>query len=95
MGLDLARQDTKSDQLYGAIVDGLIRHRKQLGMTQWTLAQKVGTDQSQISKFERRERRIDIADYARICEALDLDPCLLLRRDRQPQRQKSRGRPKG
>jgi transcriptional regulator with XRE-family HTH domain len=75
----VARQDTKSDQLYGAIVDGLIMHRKQIGMTQWTLAKKVGTDQSQISKFERKERRIDIADYARICEALDLDPCLLLR----------------
>jgi transcriptional regulator with XRE-family HTH domain len=93
--LDVARQDTKSDQLYGAIVDGLIRHRKQLRMTQWTLAQKVGTDQSQISKFERRERRIDIADYARICEALDLDPCLLLRRDGHSQRQKSRRKPKG
>lgn len=86
----MARQDTKSDQLYGAIVDGLIRHRKQLRMTQSALAQKVGTDQSQISKFERRERRIDIADYARICEALELNPCFLLRRDSQSKRQKSR-----
>jgi transcriptional regulator with XRE-family HTH domain len=92
--LDVARQDTKSDQLYGAIVDGLIRHRKQIGMTQWTLAQKVGTDQSQISKFERKERRIDIADYARICEALDLDPCLLLRGRSRSQRQDSRSKAK-
>jgi len=92
--LDVARQDTKSDQLYGAIVDGLIRHRKQIGMTQWTLAEKVGTDQSQISKFERRERRIDIADYTRICEALDLDPCFLLLRGSQSQSQKSRRKAK-
>jgi transcriptional regulator with XRE-family HTH domain len=89
----VARQDTKSDKLYGAIVDGLIRHRKQIGMTQWTLAQKVGTDQSQISKFERRERRIDIADYARICEALNLDPCVLLRGGSR--RQNGRSKAKG
>jgi transcriptional regulator with XRE-family HTH domain len=88
----VARQDTKSDQLYGAIVDGLIRHRKQIGMTQWTLAKKMGTDQSQISKFERKERRIDIADYARICDALDLDPCRLLRGASRSQRQESRSK---
>ncbi len=39
----------------------------------------IGTDQSQISKFERRERRLDVADYARICHALRLDPAELLR----------------
>jgi transcriptional regulator with XRE-family HTH domain len=84
----VARQDTKGDQLYAAIIEGLIRHRKRIGMTQWDLARKIGTDQSQISKFERRERRMDIADYARICESLSLDPGLLLQ---TPSEQERRG----
>lgn len=90
----MARQDTKSDQLYGTIIAGLIRRRKQIGMTQVMLAEKVGTDQSQISKFERRERRMDVADYARICEALDLDPGFLLHIDHGPRRPAGRTRPK-
>ena len=59
-------------------------------MTQWDLARKVGTDQSQISKFERRERRMDIADYARICEALNLDPGDLLRKPSEQERRNAR-----
>jgi hypothetical protein len=31
-------------------------------------------DQSQISKLERSERRLDIVDYLRICRAIGLDP---------------------
>ncbi len=89
--MDVARQDTKSDTYYGRIIDGLIRRRKEIGMTQWDLARKVGTDQSQISKLERRERRLDVADYARICRAIDLDPGELLRED--PSDGKSRRRP--
>ncbi len=38
----------------------------------------MGTDQSQISKFERRERRIDVLDYVRFCAALEIDPAELL-----------------
>jgi transcriptional regulator with XRE-family HTH domain len=77
--MDVTRRDTKADALYGEIVEGLIRRRKQIGMTQWDLARQIGTDQSQISKFERRERRLDVADYARICHAINLDPGKLLR----------------
>ncbi len=84
----MARQDTKGDRLYGAIIEGLIAHRKRTGMTQWDLARSVGTDQSQISKFERRERRLDVADYARMCEAMNLDPGLLLR---NPSQQEEKG----
>jgi transcriptional regulator with XRE-family HTH domain len=76
--VDVSRQDTKADHFYGDIIEGLIRHRKRIGMTQWDLARAIGTDQSQISKFERRERRLDVADYARICHAIGLDPGELL-----------------
>jgi len=41
---------------------------------QWDLARALRTDQSQISKLERGERRLDIVDYLRICRAIGLDP---------------------
>lgn len=66
------------DPAYSVILDGLIARRKALGMTQVELAQAMGTDQSQISKFERRERRVDLIDYVRFCAALRLDPAELL-----------------
>lgn len=68
----------KYDPAYRAIVDGLIAARKARGLTQIDVAQAMGTDQSQISKFERGERRLDILDYVRYCRAIGIDPCQLL-----------------
>lgn len=64
----------KFDREYRAIIETLQRRRKAAGMTQWDLALAVGTDQSQISKLERSERRLDIVDYVRICRAIGIDP---------------------
>ncbi len=64
---------------YRFIIDGLIRRRTAIGLTQTDLASLTGYDQSQISKFERSERRLDILDYARLCKAHDLDPGELLK----------------
>lgn len=68
----------KYDPAYRAIVDGLIAARKSRGLTQWDVAERMGTEQSQISKFERGERRLDILDYLRYCRAIEADPGLLL-----------------
>jgi transcriptional regulator with XRE-family HTH domain len=69
----LASRD-KFDREYRAIIAMLQRRRRAAGMTQWDLARALGTDQSQISKLERSERRLDIVDYLRICRAIGLDP---------------------
>jgi transcriptional regulator with XRE-family HTH domain len=69
----LASRD-KFDREYRAIIAALQRHRRAVGLTQWDLARALGTDQSQISKLERSERRLDIVDYLRICRAVGLDP---------------------
>lgn len=74
----VGRQDTQGD-LYRRVVAGLVRQRKKKGLTQWDVARAIGTDQSQVSKLERYERRLDILDYARICRAIGLDPGKLLR----------------
>ncbi len=64
----------KLDREYRAIIAMLPRQRKAAGLTQQDLARALGTDQSQISKLERSERRLDIVDYLRICRAIGLDP---------------------
>ena len=69
----MANRD-KFDREYRAIIEMLQRHRIAAGVTQWDLARALGTDQSQISKLERSERRLDIIDYVRICRAIGLDP---------------------
>ena len=74
----MARRDTYGSE-YRAIVDKLIEARRAAGMTQTDLGQALGTDQSQISKIERGERRLDIIDYVRICRALGIDPGAPLR----------------
>lgn len=65
---------------YRQIVDGLIAARKAQGLTQGEVAVRMGTDQSQISKLERGERRIDVIDYVRYCQAVGLRPGELLDR---------------
>jgi transcriptional regulator with XRE-family HTH domain len=57
-----------------AVVADLIRRRKAAGLTQTDMARRLRTDQSQISKLERGERRFDIIDYVRYCRAIGVDP---------------------
>jgi transcriptional regulator with XRE-family HTH domain len=74
----LGRRDTQGNA-YKALVASLVEHRKSAGMTQVELARRMKTDQSQISKFERSERRLDVMDYLRYCESIGLDPGILLK----------------
>ncbi len=69
----------KFDEAYRAVVDALIKARKARGLTQTEVAVAMHTDQSQVSKLERSERRIDIIDFIRYCRAIGIDPGDLLR----------------
>lgn len=59
---------------YQALLALLVAERRRRGLTQWDLARAMGTDQSQVSKLERRERRLDIIDFVRYCCAMGLEP---------------------
>lgn len=52
----------------------LIELRKQHGLLQSDLAEKVKKPQSYVSKYERGERRLDLIEFIEICNAMDLDP---------------------
>ena len=55
---------------YAVLVKVLRDHRIELGVTQVQLAERLQVDQSLVSKVERRERRIDLAELRRVCIAL-------------------------
>lgn len=64
---------------YIAIVERLIARRKQLKMTQTELGEQFGENQAFISSLERRQRRIDMWEFVRLCRALGVDPVEVLR----------------
>ena len=74
----VVRRDTFGPQ-HRAVIAKIVEHRRAVGMSQVDLAQALGTDQSQISKIERGERRLDVIDYLRICRAIGVDPAEALR----------------
>lgn len=58
---------------YQLFVQMLIQARKSLPMSQAVLAQQLGKPQSFVSKYERCERRVDVAEFMAIAQVLDLD----------------------
>ena len=48
--------------------------RIEKGHTMRTLSQIINTPHSFIGKVENQERRLDIIEYLRYCEALEVDP---------------------
>ena len=63
---------------YIAIIERLIARRRELNISQSELGQVYGEDQPFISRVERRQRRIDVWEFVRLCQALDVDPSEIL-----------------
>lgn len=57
----------------------LIDARKQAGLTQDDLAQKLGKPQSFVSKYELGERRLDVVEFLGVTRALGVKPDTLLK----------------
>jgi transcriptional regulator with XRE-family HTH domain len=54
---------------------GLITQaRKDAGITQAELSQRVGRPQSFVSKYEGGERRLDVIEFLQVCDALRVKP---------------------
>ena len=60
------------------MLNRLAELRRAKGLSQQTLAERVGTGKSQIVKLERGERRLDVRWIARLSEALEVPPQALL-----------------
>jgi transcriptional regulator with XRE-family HTH domain len=64
---------------YEAFLQSLISARKTADITQQDLAGRLGKPQSFVSKYERRERRLDVVEFVKIAKAIGIDPCEIVR----------------
>jgi transcriptional regulator with XRE-family HTH domain len=64
---------------YDRFLTSLITARKDAGLTQAQLAGRLGKPQSFVSKYERRERRLDVVEFVAIARALEIDACAIVR----------------
>ena len=55
------------------LIGCLVKARKTAGLTQQALGDRLGKPQSFIAKYENGERRLDVAEFVEIAEALDAD----------------------
>ena len=58
----------------------LTQHRRSQSVTQTQLARLLGRPQSFVSKYENGERRLDVIEFLEITEALNIDPCELIKK---------------
>ena len=63
---------------YEAAIKVIVEARKEAGLSQRDLAERLGKPRSFVSKIENRERRLDIVEFIAISRALALDPSSLL-----------------
>ena len=59
-------------QNYAVFLRQLREAREEAGLTQETLAKRLGKTQSFVSKCERGERRLDIVEVRAFCKAMRL-----------------------
>ncbi len=57
---------------YRQLVAELVKARKKAGITQKDLAASLAKPQSFVSKYEKNERRLDIAEYIEIAKILNV-----------------------
>lgn len=56
----------------------LIAARKDAGLTQVDIAERLDKPQSFVSKYERGERRLDVVEFIDVARAIGIDPCSIV-----------------
>lgn len=63
---------------YEKLTQTLVRTRKQAGLTQQQVADRLGKPQSWVAKVEGGERRLDVIEFIHLARAMDADPLEVL-----------------
>ena len=58
---------------YQRFAQALAAARRQAGLSQYELADRLGADQSFVSKYESGRRRLDVIEFLRIMQAIGSD----------------------
>lgn len=59
---------------YRILLETIVAARKEAGVTQVELAERLGKPQPFVSYFERGERRLDVIEFYAVARALGYDP---------------------
>jgi len=54
--------------------------RKKQGLTQWQLAEKLGCQQPLVAKIERCARRLDVAEFIDVAQAIGVNPSRIIKK---------------
>ena len=65
---------------YERFCELLVEARKEAGLSQEAVAEKLGWNQSYISKCESGVRRLDVVEFLEVMEALDSDPIAFIKK---------------
>ena len=73
----------------------LVRARRQAGLTQQAVAERLDRPQSFVAKYENGERRLDVLEFLAVAQALGADPNALLAGfiSGEPSRPRAKSRP--
>ena len=63
---------TVQTEAYRALLSALLKARKQAGLSQASLAQRLGKPPSFVGKYELGERRLDVVELMVVLRQLDL-----------------------
>jgi ribosome-binding protein aMBF1 (putative translation factor) len=74
-----ARTASLHDEAYAQFVQALVKKRVKAGMSQQTLADALGWNQSIIAKIESVQRRLDIIELIKISDVVGFDPAKLVK----------------
>jgi transcriptional regulator with XRE-family HTH domain len=72
-------QKTQHTRKYERLLGALRRARKDAGLTQLEVAERLGVYASYVSKCESGERRVDVVELAEFCEAYGVSLVELLK----------------
>lgn len=59
---------------YNKFREMLVKNRNESGLTQTTLAKKLGIPQPDVSRNETGVRRVDLVEFLEIAKAIGFDP---------------------
>ena len=71
---------TQSSEAYGAFTRALIAARKDAGLTQTEVAERIGKKQALISIIETGIRRVDVIEFCALARAMGYEPASLFER---------------
>ena len=65
---------------YAELIRILVETRKELGLTQQDVADRLEKPQSYVAKVERGERRLDVVEFIALARAFGVEPSALFDR---------------